>query len=54
MLIEKEKNEKKLLDLTKMGKTQEVKQLVSSGGGWMDVNCGDKWGRPPLNFAAFF
>ena len=38
MLIEKEKNEKKLWDMSDLGKTNEVKKLVSAGG-WMNVNC---------------
>ena len=38
MLIEKEKNEKKHWDISDLGKTSKVKQLVSAGG-WMNINC---------------
>ena len=38
MLIEKEKNEKKLWQASQTGNLSEVKRLVSSRG-WIDVNC---------------
>ena len=37
MLIKKAENEKKLWDMSDLGKTSEVKQLLSSSG-WMNVN----------------
>ena len=38
MLIEKEKNEKKLWLASREGKVDDVKLLISSGS-WIDVNC---------------
>ena len=38
MLIEKEENEKKLWDMSGLGRTSEVKKLISMDG-WMNMNC---------------
>ena len=52
MLIEKEKNEKNLWEMSGLGKTSEVKKLVSAGG-WMNMNCGSGWDQStPLHQAA--
>ena len=40
LLIEKEKNDKKLWNISRKGNVDEVKRLLSSGG-WIDVNCVD-------------
>ena len=52
MLIEKEEKEKKLWDMSDLGKTSEVKKLVSAGG-WMNMNCVARWYQStPLHQAA--
>ena len=52
MLITKEKSEKKLWHMSDLGKTCEVKQLVSAGG-WMNMNCVAGWDQStPLYQAA--
>ena len=57
MLIEKTRNEKKLRKLSASGKTNELRQLISSAG-WMNVNCVEvleRWNQAtPLFMAAYY
>ena len=57
MLIEKTRNEKKLRKLSASGKTNELRQLISSAG-WMNVNCVEvleQWNQAtPLFMAAYY
>ena len=53
MQIEKGKNEKKIWDMSDLGNTSEVKQLVSAGG-WMNMNCvAGQYQSTPLYQAAY-
>ena len=53
MLIEKEKNEKKLWLASREGKVDDVKLLISSGS-WIDVNCvAGEYQSTPLIEAAY-
>ena len=47
MLIEKEKNEKKLWLASREGKIDDVKQRLISTGGWLDVNWQHRSGHTP-------